>query len=77
MRTSFLLETLAEVNTERQYEELIMTEKIGRVNWVKCPKCTCRYYVGPQFFMVDNVPAVCPKCRHEFDPKLHLVSRPQ
>ena len=52
-----------------------MTEKIGIVNWVKCPKCNYRYYVGPQMLVVEGVPAVCPKCEHEFDPRLHRESK--
>ncbi len=52
-----------------------MAEKIGRVNWVVCPECKYQYYVGPQFFMVDDALAICPKCHHEFDPKLHLKSK--
>ena len=41
---------------------------IGKVNWVVCPKCKYRYYCGPPIFYVEEVPAVCPKCFHEFDP---------
>ena len=46
--------------------------KIARVNWVKCPTCKYRFYIGPQFFMVEGALAICPKCRHEFDPKRYL-----
>ncbi len=46
--------------------------EISRVNWVACPKCKFRYYVGPQLLLVEGIPAICPKCRHEFDPKPHL-----
>lgn len=49
-----------------------MLESINRVNWVKCPKCSYRYYVGPQLLLVDDALAVCPKCSHEFDAKAHL-----
>ena len=46
--------------------------EIHRVNWVACPKCKYRYYVGPQLLLVEGIPAVCPKCHHEFDVKNHL-----
>ena len=49
--------------------------EMNRVNWVICPKCKFRYYIGPQLLLVEGIPAVCPKCHHEFDPKLHLESR--
>jgi predicted Zn finger-like uncharacterized protein len=42
------------------------------VNWVKCPKCQFRYYVGPQLLAVEGMHTLCPKCHHEFDPKTHL-----
>ena len=48
-----------------------MTEPINRVNWVKCPKCSYRYYVGPQLLMVDEALADCPKCGLEFDAKVN------
>ncbi len=51
-----------------------MAEKIGKVNWVICPKCKLRYYVGPSLLMVEGIPAICPKCRTEFDPKERLES---
>lgn len=46
--------------------------QIHRVNWVVCPKCKNRFYVGAQLLLVKGVPAICPKCRHEFDSKEHL-----
>ena len=46
--------------------------EIHRVNWVSCPKCKFRYYVGPQFLLVDGIPAICPQCRHEFDARKNL-----
>jgi len=48
--------------------------KTARVNWVICPNCKFRYYVGPQLLLVKEIPAVCPKCHQEFDPKKHLES---
>ena len=44
-----------------------MGKQIGKVNWVKCPKCNYRYYCGPPIFYMEGVPAKCPKCRHEFN----------
>ncbi len=52
-----------------------MIERMSRVNWVKCPKCSYRYYVGPQLLLVDDALAACPKCSHEFDAKAHLDSK--
>lgn len=49
--------------------------QIARVNWIICPKCKFRYYVGPQLLLVEGIPTVCPKCHHEFDPHKHLESR--
>ncbi len=46
--------------------------KIQRVNWVICPKCKNRYYVGAPLLMVEGIPAICPKCRHEFDAQANL-----
>ena len=51
-----------------------MTE-IGKVNWVICPKCQFRYYIGPQLLLAEGIPTICPKCRHEFDPKPYLESK--
>lgn len=45
--------------------------EIGRVNWVICPNCKYRYYVGASLLMVKGVPAICPKCRHEFESQEH------
>lgn len=46
--------------------------EIGRVNWVICPNCKYRYYVGESMLIAEGIPAICPKCRHEFNPKTHL-----
>ncbi len=43
-----------------------------RVNWVICPNCNYRYYVGEQLLLAEGTPAKCPKCRHEFDPRANL-----
>ena len=48
--------------------------QMHRVNWVGCPKCKYRFYVGIQLLLIKEVPAICPKCRHEFDPKEHIQS---
>jgi len=48
-----------------------MTE-VNRINWVICPSCQYRYYIGSQLLLVDGVPAICPKCRTEFEPKANL-----
>ena len=42
-------------------------KEIGKVNWVVCPKCGYRYYCGPPIFYVEGIPAICPKCRFEFN----------
>lgn len=42
-------------------------EEIDRVRWVVCPKCKYRYYLSHQLLM-ERIPAICPKCRLEFDP---------
>ncbi len=42
-------------------------KEIGRVNWVNCPNCAYRYYCGAPIFYAEGIPAICPKCRHEFD----------
>ena len=52
-----------------------MIEQIHRVNWVICPECSYRYYVGPQLLLVDDALAACPKCGLEFDPKKALTSK--
>lgn len=49
--------------------------EIERVNWVICPKCKYRYYVGVPLLLIEGIPAICPKCRHEFDPRPHLESK--
>ena len=45
---------------------------MARVNWVICPKCQFRYYIGPQLLAVEGMHTLCPRCHHEFDPKTHL-----
>lgn len=47
-------------------------DKLVKVNWVICPNCKYRYYVGASLLMAEGIPAVCPKCRHEFDPRSNL-----
>ena len=42
---------------------------IGRVNWVRCPNCNWRYYLCEPLVRRSDVPAICPKCRTEFDPR--------
>ncbi len=49
--------------------------EVLRINWVNCPKCKNRFYIGSQLLLVNNVPAICPKCRTEFDPKPNLEPR--
>ena len=49
-------------------------EDIHEVNWVVCPKCKFRYYVSHQL-LVEDIPAICPKCHLEFDPKPHLEAK--
>ena len=46
--------------------------KITKVNWVICPKCNYRYYVGASLLVAEGIPAMCPRCHHEFDAKEHL-----
>ncbi len=46
--------------------------EVVRVNWVKCPKCGFRYYIGAPLLRVEGIPACCPKCQHEFDPRPYL-----
>ncbi len=49
--------------------------EIPRVNWVTCPKCKYRYYVGPQLIMVEGVLSVCPKCHHEYNVRSQLENK--
>ena len=49
-----------------------MKAEFNRITWVTCPKCKWRYYLGAQVLMVEGHPAICPKCRLEFDPRPHL-----
>ncbi len=46
-----------------------------RLSWVICPNCGYRYYVGAQLLSVEGYPAICPRCRHEFDANLNLESK--
>ena len=48
-------------------------EGVYKINWVVCPQCKYRYYVGQQL-LEKGIPAICPKCRLEFDPVPHLES---
>ena len=41
---------------------------MARVNWVICPKCNFRYYIGPQLLEVEGMHTLCPKCNSEFNP---------
>jgi len=50
-------------------------EKLVKANWVVCPKCNYRFYVGASLLMAEGIPAFCPKCREEFDPKSNLEPR--
>ena len=50
-------------------------KEIGKVNWVVCPKCQYRFYCGPTIFYVEGIPAICPKCRTEFDAYAALEPR--
>ena len=43
----------------------------SKVHWVICPKCKYNYYLGEQLLR-SSEPAICPKCRLEFDPKKNL-----
>lgn len=46
---------------------------IGRVNWVICPRCKWRFYLGAPLFQVGGkIPAACPKCHLDFDPRPNL-----
>ena len=49
-------------------------ENLPKANWVICPNCSYRYYVGPRL-LIAELPAICPKCRTEFDPSQHLEKR--
>ena len=46
--------------------------ELHRANWVICPKCKFRYYVGVQLLLIEGIPAICPQCRNEFEAKKHL-----
>jgi len=48
-------------------------EKIHKINWVQCPKCKYRYYIGRPL-LEKGIPTLCPRCRFEFDPVPHLES---
>lgn len=47
-------------------------EKLAKVNWVICPECKFRYYVGTSLLLAKGVNAICPKCRAEFDANSNL-----
>ena len=51
--------------------------EICKVNWVICPKCGWRYYIGPNLLLRKGIPAICPQCRVEFDPEENLESKKQ
>ena len=46
--------------------------EFSRVNWVRCPNCNWRYYLGEPLLRRSDIPAICPKCRTEFDPRIAL-----
>ncbi len=50
-------------------------DSIPRVNWVVCPKCKFKYYLSAPMLAVEGVPAICPKCRNEFEPRPHLIKQ--
>jgi ssDNA-binding Zn-finger/Zn-ribbon topoisomerase 1 len=49
--------------------------QIYKVNWVRCPKCNFRFYVGPQLLTVKEALAYCPKCHSEFKAEPNLDSK--
>lgn len=42
---------------------------MGKVFWLRCPKCSFDYYVGKELLDIDGFPTVCPKCHYEYQPK--------
>lgn len=49
--------------------------ELSRINWVICPECKFRYYIGLQLLLMEGISAQCPKCHHEFEPKSNLEPR--
>lgn len=48
--------------------------QIHSVNWVLCPNCDFRFYVGAEMLLVEQIQAHCPRCHSEFDVKTNLES---
>lgn len=49
---------------------------IGRVNWVRCPICKWRFYLGAPLFQVEGkIQATCPKCHEDFNPGPNLETK--
>ncbi len=46
--------------------------ELSKYNWVACPNCKFRYQIGAALLKVKDVPSICPRCRHEFDPRTQL-----
>ncbi len=49
--------------------------EVNSINWVICPKSKHRFYVSAQLLLVDEILAICPRCRHEFDAKSNVEPR--
>ena len=48
--------------------------EFSKVYWLICPKCKYSYYAGEQLIR-SHEPAICPKCRTEFDHKTNQKPR--
>jgi len=49
-----------------------MAVEIHRVNWVVCPECGYRFYVGAEMILLEGIQCHCPNCHSEFDTKSNL-----
>lgn len=49
-----------------------MSSEFDRITWLKCPNCAYRFYAGVPLMLAKDTPAICPKCRSEFDPRLNV-----